>query len=239
MSDKLNVLITGASSEIGFSIIEFLLEKKFQIVGQYYSNNKQLSQLHHPNLHLIKANLSDPLEAQKLIEQTTQQFEKIDALINMIGPYFEKDLLSTTPEEWKKVIDSNLNFAYNMSYYAYPHLIKSQGHILNFCYAGVENIRAWTNATAYAAAKSALAILTKSLAVSLAPHHVRVNAICPGYVESPHYDETTMKKLKQKIPQGKLCQPKEIISTVAWLLTESPAHLTGSFFTLSGGWEHD
>ena len=238
INTPLNILITGASSDIGFCIVKSLIEKQFNVVGQYHSTPKQLSHINNPNLHLLKANLSEFNEAEMLVNNAFMKLGRLDALINIIGPYFEKDLLSTTPEEWRNTIESNLNFAFTMSHYAQNHLINSRGHILNFCYAGVESVRAWTNATAYAAAKSGLAVLTKSLAVAYAPHHVRVNAICPGYVDFGQFDNDEMLSIIETIPQGRMCRPDEIVSTVSWLLTESPAHLTGSFMTLAGGWEH-
>lgn len=235
----LSVLITGASSDIGFCIVKHLLEHQFNVIGQYHSNLNQLTNLNFSNLHLIKANLSEFNQAEMLVKKAIDNFGKLDALINVIGPYFEKDLLSTTPEEWRNIVEANLNFAFTMSHYAQNELIKNRGRIINFCYAGVENIRAWTNATSYAAAKAGLAVLTKSLAVALAPHQVSVNAICPGYVNFGQFDEDEMRLHAQKIPQGRMCRPDEIVSTVAWLLTESPTHLTGAFINLAGAWEHD
>lgn len=235
----LNILITGASSEIGCCIVKALIARQFNVVGQYHANLKQLSQMTAANLHLVKANLFEFDQAKMLVNTAVSQLGKLDALINIIGPYFEKDLLSTTPAEWRTTIESNLNFAFTMSHYAQSELIKNQGHIINFCYAGVENVRSWTNATAYAAAKSGLAVLTKSLAVAYAPHQVRVNAICPGYVDFGQFTEEERQSIKQKIPQGRMCHPDEIVSTVFWLLTHSPQHVTGSFITLAGAWEHD
>ena len=74
----------------------------------------------------------------------------------MIGPYFEKDLLEMTSKEWKMTMDLNLNVVFTMCSLAQEDIQKNKGHILNFCYDGVENIRSWKNATAYAAAKAGL-----------------------------------------------------------------------------------
>jgi len=236
---NLTAVITGASSDVGLAITKLLIDNGFHVLGHYNSNANELLTLNHPSLFLQKADLTQFPEAENLINVALEKLGHIDVLINMVGPFSRsKDLLSVTPTEWRESIELNLNIAFTMCYYAKDHLIQAKGHILNFCFAGVENIRAWTTASSYAAAKAGLAVLTKSLAVSLAAHGVRVNAICPGYIDFGHFSPAQTEEILKKIPQDRMCHPEEIISAVSWLLLQSPKHMTGSFMTLSGGWEH-
>lgn len=98
--------------------------------------------------------------------------------------------------------------------------------------------RSWQEATPYAAAKAGLAVLTKSLASALAPKGVRVNAICPGYLEFGKFSEEKKKALEQIIPARRLGTPEEIVNVTRWLLSESPHYLNGSFISIGGAWEH-
>ncbi len=231
-------LITGASADLGVVITKALLELGFSVMGHYNTNPKTLAMLNHPRLFLHQANLTVFSEAEMLVKVAAEKLGKIDVLINMIGPYQSHDLLSVTPAEWRETVELNLNIAFTIFHYAKDYLIAAHGHLLNFCFAGVENNRAWTDATAYGAAKSGLAVLTKSLAVTMAAHDVRVNAVCPGYVDMGHFSAEQTADIVKTIPQGRMCKPDEIVSVVTWLLLQSPEHITGSLISLAGGWEH-
>ncbi|MGR9052718.1 MAG: SDR family NAD(P)-dependent oxidoreductase, partial [Gammaproteobacteria bacterium] len=122
--------------------------------------------------------------------------------------------------------------------YALPALIKNQGHIVNFAFAGVENIKARPKSAGYSAAKSGVVALTKSLAVALAAHKVRVNVVCPGLVDDDDIGAEERREMAAQIPYGRPVYPREIGDTVAWLLWQSPETMTGSLVTVSGGWEY-
>ena len=92
--------------------------------------------------------------------------------------------------------------------------------------------------TGYCAAKTGVVVLTKSLATSLAPFKVRVNAICPGLVEEEEISVEERQTLASQIPLGRPIYPDEIGKTVNWLVFDSPETMTGSLITVSGGWEY-
>lgn len=235
---KYRVLIIGASSDLGFPIAEKLYKQGHSLFLHYHSQSKKLETLASKNVFLSKADLRKENEAQLLFENAKHKLDGIDILINMIGPYFEKDILSMNPEEWKSMIDLNLNTIFTSCYFAIPEIQKNKGHILNFCFDGVENLRSWKNATAYAAAKTGLAVLSKSLATALAPHGARVNVICPGYVDSETFSPEKREAIIQKIPQGRMANTEEIVSLVSWLIEESPSYINGALIPIGGAWEH-
>jgi 3-oxoacyl-[acyl-carrier protein] reductase len=159
-------------------------------------------------------------------------------VVNVVGPFQYQAITETSPEEWQETIALNLHTCFNLTHYALPYLCESKGHIVNFAFAGVENIKAWPMSAAYCAAKTGIAVLTKSWATALAAKGVRVNAICPGLVEEGTATEAERKAMAEQIPLGRPVRPQEVAATVKWLLTDSPASMTGSLLAVSGAWEY-
>lgn len=238
------ILITGSNSAVGIAVAKALAEQSVQLALQYYSNRTKAEELKAwldekeiPN-RLFQCDLTLPDQAEQLIEDSLQQFGGIDVLINVVGPFVYKDILEVTPKEWLDDISLNLNTCFHTSHYAQDALRRSQGQIINFAFAGVENIKAWPMSAGYCAAKTGVAALTKSLAVALAPHKVRVNAVCPGLVEDDAIGAEERRQMAGQIPYGRPVQPEEIGNTVAWLVSGSPKIMTGVLLTVAGGWEY-
>jgi NAD(P)-dependent dehydrogenase (short-subunit alcohol dehydrogenase family) len=183
------ILITGSNSDIGIAVTKALIEHPVKLALHYYSNQAKADSLKNllaeKNISnkLFKADLTQPSSAGMLIQETLKEFGNIDVLINVVGPFVYKNILEISPREWQQDIHSNLSTCFNTSHYALEALQKSHGHIINFAFSGVENIKAWPMSTSYCAAKTGVVVLTKSLATALATFKVRVNAICPGLVE--------------------------------------------------------
>jgi len=79
--------------------------------------------------------------------------------VNTIGPFYYRDILEVTPQEWSEVIDLNLHITFNVTYFAREQICASRGHIVNFAFSGVENLKAWRMSTGYCAAKAGIVIL--------------------------------------------------------------------------------
>ena len=186
----------------------------------------------------LRYDLREPQQAQSLVDEVISSTQHLDVLVNTIGPFFSGDLLSFTPGEWAQALEMNLNVTFNVTYFARDYLCRSQGHIVNFGFSGVENLKAWPSSTGYCAAKAGVIVLTKSLAVALAPFKVQVNAICPGLVFEGLTSDPARIKLEQQIPFGRPAQPHEIAALVKWLVSESPDYLTGSVIPIAGAWEY-
>lgn len=238
------LLITGSNSAVGIAVAEALSDHPVRLALHYHSNQtkaeKLKANLDEKNIEsmLFRSDLTQPGQAEKLIADTIKHFGKLDVLINVVGPFVHKDILEVTPDEWLADIDLNLNTCFHTSHYALDALRQSQGQIINFAFAGVENLKAWPMSTGYCAAKTGVVALSKSLAVALAPHKVRVNTICPGLVEDDEIAEAERQQMAEQIPYGRTVHPDEIGKTVAWLVWEGPETMTGSLLTVSGGWEY-
>lgn len=215
-----------------------------QLVLHYYSNKEKIVPLtdwlneRGVDYRLHQADLTVPYKAKDLIDHAIEYFGRLDVLINLVGPFVYKSILEVTPEEWLSDINLNLNTCFHTSHYALPELRRTQGRIINFAFSGVDNIKAWPMSAGYCAAKTGVIALTKSLAVALAPHMVRVNAICPGLVEEGQISADERLQMASQIPFGRPVIPDEIGKTAAWLVFESPEVLTGSLIAVAGGWEY-
>jgi NAD(P)-dependent dehydrogenase (short-subunit alcohol dehydrogenase family) len=238
------ILITGSNSDIGIAVAKALSGHSVNLALQYYSNQAKAESLKewldkkNINNKLFQADLTQASSAESLIQNTLKEFGNIDVLINVIGPFVYKDILTVSPQEWEQDIQSNLSTCFNTCHYTLETLKKSQGHIVNFAFSGVESIKARPMSTGYCAAKTGVAVLTKSLATALAPFKVRVNAICPGLVEEGDISIEERQNMAKQIPFGRPVYPDEIGKTVKWLVFDSPETMTGSFLTVSGGWEY-
>lgn len=238
------ILITGSNSDIGMAIVRSLADRNCRFVLQYYSNQEKTQSLtawldNKGNAyHVVQADLTVPGNAKALIGEAVAQFGRLDVLINVVGPFVYKSILEVTPDEWLADVDLNLNSCFHTSHYALEELRRSHGHIINFAFSGVENSKAWPMSAGYCAAKTGVIVLTKSLAVALAPARVRVNAICPGLVEEGHISQQERQHMASQIPFGRPVAPGEIGKTADWLVYESPETMTGSLLTVSGGWEY-
>lgn len=241
---KKHILITGASAEIGHHIALALSPNVANLALHYHQNETAVTATQHQLLQagctplLLQYDLTQPSAAQAMIAETIATFGHLDALINVVGPFVYEDINDVTPESWERTIALNLHTCFNVIHYAKPHLIASHGHIVNFAFSGVENIKSWSMSTAYCAAKTGIAVLTKSLATALAPHGVRVNAICPGLVEETTATAAERQTMAAQIPIGRPIRPQEVANTVEWLVNKSPEGMTGSLIAVSGGWEY-
>ncbi len=237
-------LVTGASSATGQAIALALAEGGFNVAAHYCRHPEPVHALQARAtslgvaVDLFASDLTDAAQAGEMVKAVASRFGGIDVLVNTVGPFYSQDILSVTPTEWAEAIATNLNTAFNVTYFAREHLCASKGHIVNFAFAGVENLKARPTSAAYCAAKAGIVILTKSLAAGLAPLGVRVNAVCPGLIDEGQVLSEERQAMAQGIPAGRLGSPDEVAHIVKWLVTESPSYVTGALVPVAGAWEY-
>lgn len=238
------ILITGSNSTVGIAVAKAMAEQPVRLALHYHANRPKadaltawLDEKSIPN-RLFRGDLTQAEQAEKLVAETLLQFGSLDVLINVVGPYVYKNILEVTPNEWRTDIDLNLNTCFNTSHYALDALRQSRGQIVNFAFSGVENTKAWPMSAGYCAAKTGVVALSKSLAVAMAAHKVRVNVICPGLVDDDEINAEERRQMASQIPYGRPVNADEIGKTVSWLVWDSPETMTGALLSVSGGWEY-
>ncbi len=236
---KGTAIVTGSSQGLGRYMAVELAKAGYTIVLHYFNSEEaglqtlEAVKSYQENSILLKADLT-------VAEETRAFFDAVDAaglpplklLIQNVGNYLKKDLLETSLEEWKHMMDSNLNCSFQTAQLSIKRMRrhKAPSNIIFLGFSSLGSFRAETEIGPYYIAKSGLWLLTKSLAKSLADKNIRVNMISPGVLE------TSVSKPVSEIPAGRLGQLSEIQSALNFLISEENPYLTGQNIEVAGGW---
>ena len=174
------------------------------------------------------------------VARTVELHGGIDVLVNNAGIYIETSLLGGDLEQYRRVIEVNQVGVYLGMREVAPVMIeRGGGSIVNI--SSVAGMRAGAGSFAYSASKWAVRGMTKSAAVRLGPHGIRVNSIHPGVIDTPMLDETrmvqpgSMEELLERVPLGRIAQPEEVAKLALFLASDDSAYSTGSEFIIDGG----
>jgi L-fucose dehydrogenase len=195
----------------------------------------------------VQVELTSPDGCRQAIEQTMEEFGRLDALVNNAGVNDRIGLEHGSPSEYLASLERNLLHCYNMTHCALPHLKRSRGTVVNV--ASKTAVTGQGGTSGYASAKGAILALTREWAVELLPYGIRVNAILPAEVMTPLYEqwlasfphpEKKLKNILSKIPLGnRMTTPEEIAAAVLFLLSSRAAgHVTGQHLYIDGGYVH-
>jgi len=189
-----------------------------------------------------KADLTDPQEAQRAIEQAIQVFGGIDVLVNAAGHLSNGTIENTSLEAWDDMMNVNVRAPFQLMQKALPSLIERRGNIVNV--SSVTGLRAFPGVLAYCVSKAALDQLTRCSALELAAKGVRVNAVNPGVVVTQIHKRGGMSEeayaaflehSKQTHPLGRTGRPEEIASLVLYLASDRASWITGATYSIDGG----
>ena len=184
---------------------------------------------------------ADPAQCTKLVEDALAALGRLDVLVNNAGIMLWARTHECDPARWGKVLDINLNAAFHVTRAALPALLESKGNIVNISSAaGLQGV---PYAAAYCASKAGLLGLTRALAVEYADAGLRVNAICPGAVDTPLIriaapipDWADLRKFSGMMPKtGQASSPDEIAAAVAYLASADACSVTGIALPVDGG----
>jgi NAD(P)-dependent dehydrogenase (short-subunit alcohol dehydrogenase family) len=196
-----------------------------------------------------QGNIGSAEDCRRTVEEVVERYGRIDILVNNAGITIDKTVLNLTDEDWNKVIGVNLSGAFFMSQAVLPHMIEQgTGRIINI--ASIIGEQGNVGQTNYAASKSGLFGLTKSLAREAAFHLARaekldpdgpgitVNAVAPGYIATEMVEavpEKALERIKKQIPLGRLGRPDEVARVVHFLAADQSSYITGAVFAVNGG----
>jgi NAD(P)-dependent dehydrogenase (short-subunit alcohol dehydrogenase family) len=232
-------IVTGGSTGIGKAIATTYLEQGADVVIANRSGDGGRQTAEELGCDFQECDVSDPGQVERLVEETVENFGQLDVMVNNAGIGRQGSITDMTLEDWDDVMQTNLNGIMYGTRYALPHLLESEGSIVNI--ASIYGLVGAPSATAYATTKSGIVNLTRSVAVDFAEDGVRVNSICPGFVETPmtepaFEDETFYEYVRGNTPLGRVAQPEEIAGLAAFLASDLASYITGVNVPVDGGW---
>jgi NAD(P)-dependent dehydrogenase (short-subunit alcohol dehydrogenase family) len=182
--------------------------------------------------------VTDPAATARTAERTSRQLGAIDILVNNAGIAGMNAAVTDYPvEEWRRIIDINLNGVFNCCRAVVPGMVaKGYGRIVNV--ASIAGKEGNPNAAAYSASKAGVIALTKSLGTELAGHDIAVNCITPAAAKTALFAQMTQQHIDYmlaKIPRARFVEVDEIAAMVAWLASAENSFTTGAVFDISGG----
>ncbi|MBS1809555.1 MAG: SDR family oxidoreductase [Acidobacteria bacterium] len=235
------VLVTGAARGIGRAIAQQFATQGAAIALHYHSNQaaaeQTLSTLPEGSHTLWQADITNPTEAQHLVQATIKHYGRLDVLVNNAAIFVDHPIASTDFESWQQAwrntIDTNLIGTTNITYWAAQQMIQQRhGRIVNVSSRGA--FRGEPTAPAYGASKAALNAMSQSLAQALAPHNVFVYVVAPGFVDTERVAEKLSDDIRNQSPLKRVAHPEEVAKTVVFLASEGTDFLTGCIVDVNG-----
>ena len=237
-------MITGAAGGIGReAAILFSSEGASVCIADVGQETGEKTAAECRDAFFFKANVADPKSVESMFVATKQRYGRIDVLYNNAGimPADDDSILITEPDAWDRVQAVNAKGVYLCCKYGIPHLLEAGGGSVINVASFVALMGAATSQIAYTASKGAVLSMSRELAVQFARQGVRVNALCPGPVETPLlmrlFSETpgAYERRRIHLPMGRLARAREIANAALFLASDESSYVNGATFMVDGG----
>ena len=231
-------LVTGGTRGIGEAISKKLVADGITVIANYASNDEKAKKFSdETGVKVSKWDVSDYESCSKGIENIYEKFGNIDILINNAGITRDAPLHKMSLDNWKKVIDVNLNSIFNVTSLVINKMRNNQfGRIVHI--SSVNGQKGQFGQSNYAATKSALIGFSKSLALESASKNITSNVICPGYINTEMVAairEDILKSIIDTIPSKRLGEPSEISELVSYIVSDKASYINGATLSINGG----
>ncbi len=246
------VLVTGGAGGIGRAVAERFLERGDLVTLADLSGERLLEAVadlapRGDGVDAVQADVREVEECRRMVEETVGRRGRLDVLVNCAGVWVEGPTAETTEEEWDRTIDVNLKGTFFACRFAIPHLERTEGCIVNL--SSDAGLVGTAETAVYCASKGGVSLLTKSLALELAPKGVRVNAVCPNDVDTPMLagqardyggddPQGYLDALLAKYPQrerARFIRPEEVAALIVYLASPEAAPITGACIPIDFG----
>ncbi|MCH4187965.1 MAG: SDR family oxidoreductase [Megasphaera sp.] len=242
--DTKTVLISGGTSGIGLATAQVLLDRGINvaITGRSHARGQAAVQQLGGAAHTlyIDGDVSADADCAAMVRAVIDHFGRLDGLVTSAGQYEERLLENVSPQDMQRLFAVNVYGTINLCRHSLPYLKQTRGAIVTVSSdAGLQGNVA---CSIYGATKGAVIAFTKSLALETAPHGVRVNAVCPGDVQTPMLErqmaadqELTVEAVKQQYPLYRICTAEEVAKAIAFLLSTDASYITAAALPVDGG----
>ena len=232
------ILITGATGGIGNELV-----KKFiSLEGNVLATGTKIEKLEDlkkrfSNINILKFDISNHSKIEEFIENVSSLLSGLDILVNNAGINMDNLSLRMKDEEWKKVIDVNLGSTFFLCKHAIKKMLKNKyGRIVNI--TSIVGHTGNSGQSNYAASKSGIIGMSKSLAIEYAKKNITINCVSPGFIQSNMTDrivESIKLVLTSRIPMAKLGTGEDVSNSVAFLSSDAASYITGETIHVNGG----
>jgi len=238
------VLVTGASSGIGAAVAIAFAEAGWSVMaaGRDEARLAEVADVS-DNISTWAGDLEESEDCEELIADTVDEFDNIDCLVNSAGVLMRGTAEETSDDDWRDTLTVNLDVAFYLSRVAPPYLLQAEGSIINI--SSYWGLKAGERAVAYCASKGGLIMMTRAMALDHAGDGLRINAICPGGVDTPMLaagaDETDkdvdtfLADVADHSPNGRIASPEDIAALTMFLASDAARHITGTAIPIDGG----
>ncbi|KGX89118.1 SDR family oxidoreductase [Pontibacillus litoralis] len=242
-----HAIITAGSKGLGRKVTEQFIEAGYSVTISYRKDKQKAQTLMEQfpddqhRIQCVQADVTNPADLKRLVNQAMEAFGRIDVLVNNAGPYiFErKKLMDYSVDEWDAMIRGNLDAAFYLLKMVIPIMRKQQfGRIIHYGFQDANQAPGWIYRSAFAAAKTGLVSLTKTVALEEAENGITVNMICPGKIVGEWKERTILESRQEIDPETPIGRPgtgEDISRTILFLCQEQSDMVTGSVIEVTGG----
>jgi NAD(P)-dependent dehydrogenase (short-subunit alcohol dehydrogenase family) len=237
------VVVTGAGSGLGLASVRRLAAEGARIVAVDIDEATGAAAAKETGGEFVAADVADEDQVRELFDGVARRYGRIDVAFNNAGisPADDESILTTGLEAWRRVQDVNLTSVYLCCKYVLPHMLAAgRGSIINTA-SFVAVIGSATSQISYTSSKGGVLALSRELGVQFARQGIRVNALCPGPINTPLLQqlfaadpERAARRLVH-VPMGRFGEPDEIAAAVAFLASDDSSFITASQFLVDGG----
>lgn len=236
------IIVTGGSRGIGANVVKSLAKDCDKVILNYNKSEEFAKQIQKElekeniKIDIFKADVSKKADVLAMIEYVIEKYNKVDVLINNAGISQEKLFTDISDEEWKRIMDVNLNSVYYCTKAVIPYMIQKKcGCIINI--SSIWGVTGGSCEVGYSTSKAAIIGFTKALAKEMGPSNIRINCIAPGIIDTDmnkNLNETDIEAIKDEIPLNRIGLTEDIAKCVKWLIEDN--YTTGQVININGGW---